>query len=328
MITSSVSLFCERAKLAGGLDSMEEHNFLFSANSVREKTGSDKYSTTLHSSPISQGEERKQEEEDDVAEMVEFTEKDFDASQREEELVKQKSKIKNPMIIDWVAKKNRSSDRSFKRIGGSDASGTQDAEDVVEEQYQERLHDLPEEFKREIERLGGTKVELVIEKQLTKTDISSSIDRMSMPLNQLVSISFLEDEDKEMLENCKTMTVQLIDPGLVHGDINLRRLVMGKNPIYALRTQWGDVARKNKLKAADLVQVWSFRVNRALHLALVLAKSSSVEGDHQESDGGGDSECQSSIVDGGSSNSGGSEAEQRSWKNGTGGDNYGIIKGF
>ncbi|XP_068329902.1 B3 domain-containing protein At1g05920-like [Pyrus communis] len=157
-------------------------------------------------------------------------------------------------------------------------------------------NDLPEEFKREIERLGGTKVELVIEKQLTKTDISSSIDRMSMPLNQLVSISFLEDEDKEMLENCKTMTVQLIDPGLVQGDINLRRL------IYVLRTQWGNVARKNKLKAGDIVQVdWSFQVNRALYLALVLVKRSSVGWDHQESGDDGDSECKSRIVDGGSS---------------------------
>ncbi|XP_068316277.1 B3 domain-containing protein At1g05920-like [Pyrus communis] len=305
---------------------------------------------------------------------MEFTEEDFDASQNrmiallevarlatedlvQEELMKQKRKIKKPMLIDWAAKKNRSSNISFKRNwemvddpGDVDCTpvelkmqkmslknNTKKGADTMNIALKKKetispsaplgYHNLPEEFKREIERLGGTKVELVIEKQFTKTDLSSG-NRMSMPLNQIVSISFLEDEDMEMLENGETMTVRLIDPGLVQGDINLRRLEMGKNLIYALRTQWGDVARKNKLKAADLVQVWSFRVNRALHLALVLAKSSSVEGDHQESDGGGDSECQSSIVDGGSSNSGGSEAEQRSWKNGTGGDNYGIIKGF
>lgn len=310
----------------------------------------------MHSSPISQGEEHKQEDDEDVVEM-EFTEEDFDASQNrmiallevarlatedlvQEELMKQKRKIKKPMLIDWAAKKNRSSNISFKRNwemvddpGDVDRTpvelkmqkmslknNTKKGADTMNIALKKKetispsaplgYHDLPEEFKREIERLSGTKVEFVIEKQLTKTDLSSG--RMSMPLNQIVSISFLEDEDMEMLENGETMTVRLIDPGLVQGDINLRRLELGKgkNPMYVLRTQWGDVARKNKLKAADLVQVWSFRVNRALHLALVLVKSSSAEGDHQESGGGGDRECQSSIVDGGSSNSGGSEVEE------------------
>ncbi|TQD94583.1 hypothetical protein C1H46_019828 [Malus baccata] len=260
---------------------------------------------------------------------MEFTEKDFDASQNrmiallevarlatedlvQEELMKQKRKIKKPMLIDWAAKKNRSSNISFKRnwemvdvpgdVGwtpvelkmqkmslknnnkkGADTMNIAlKKKETISPSAPLGYHDLPEKFKREIERLGGTKVELVIEKQLTKTDLRSG--RMSMPLNQIVSISFLEDEDMEMLENGETMTVRLIDPGLVQGDINLRRLEKreGKNPIYVLRTQWGDVARKNKLKAADLVQVWSFRVNRALHLALVLVKSSSVDGDHQE----------------------------------------------
>ncbi|CAB4271596.1 unnamed protein product [Prunus armeniaca] len=48
-------------------------------------------------------------------------------------------------------------------------------------------HDLPEAFKRKIDSLGGKEVALVIEKELTKTDLETSGNRMSMPLNQITS---------------------------------------------------------------------------------------------------------------------------------------------
>ncbi|BFG23177.1 hypothetical protein CerSpe_094500 [Prunus speciosa] len=160
-------------------------------------------------------------------------------------------------------------------------------------------HDLPEAFKRKIDSLGGTEVALVIQKKLRETDLSKSGNRMSMPLNQISSTDFLEDDERGRLEKEETMKVQLIDPGLVQGDINLRRWNMkkknGKNSkIYVLRTQWSDVAKRNHLKEKDLVQVWSFRVSGALYLALVLVNES-CGGDQKESDDGG---YKSSVVDG------------------------------
>ncbi|KAH0979186.1 hypothetical protein GBA52_006363 [Prunus armeniaca] len=89
-------------------------------------------------------------------------------------------------------------------------------------------HDLPEAFKRKIDSLGGTKVALVIQKKLRKTDLSKSGNRMSMPLNQISSTDFLEDDERGRLEKEETMKVQLIEPGLVQGDINLRRWNMKK----------------------------------------------------------------------------------------------------
>ncbi|VVA10941.1 PREDICTED: B3 [Prunus dulcis] len=168
-------------------------------------------------------------------------------------------------------------------------------------------HDLPEAFKRKIDSLGGTKVALVIQKKLRKTDLSKSGNRMSMPLNQISSTDFLEDDERGRLEKEETMKVQLIDPGLVQGDINLRRWNMkkmnGKNSkMYVLRTQWSDVAKRNHLEEKDLVQVWSFRVNGALYLALVLVNES-CGGDQKESDDGA---YKSSVVDGETSSGGGS----------------------
>ncbi|CAL9008509.1 unnamed protein product [Prunus brigantina] len=185
-------------------------------------------------------------------------------------------------------------------------------------------HDLPEAFKRKIDSLGGTKVALVIQKKLRKTDLSKSGNRMSMPLNQISSTDFLEDDERGRLEKEETMKVQLIDPGLVQGDINLRRWNMkkknGKNSkMYVLRTQWSDVAKRNHLKEKDLVQVWSFRVNGALYLALVLVNES-CGGDQKESDDGA---YKSSVVDGEISSGGGSHGGAEVIEERRDGNNFG-----
>ncbi|CAB4301688.1 unnamed protein product [Prunus armeniaca] len=148
-------------------------------------------------------------------------------------------------------------------------------------------HDLPEAFKRKIDSLGGTKVALVIQKKLRKTDLSKSGNRMSMPLNQISSTDFLEDDERGRLEKEETMKVQLIEPGLVQGDINLRRWNMKKK-------NGKKQQNRNHLKEKDLVQVWSFRVNGALYLALVLVNES-CGGVQKESDDGA---YKSSVVDG------------------------------
>ncbi|PQQ04239.1 hypothetical protein Pyn_24825 [Prunus yedoensis var. nudiflora] len=50
-----------------------------------------------------------------------------------------------------------------------------------------------------------------------------------MPLNQITSTDFLEEDERGRLQKEETMNVQLIDPGLVQGDVNLRRWDMKKN---------------------------------------------------------------------------------------------------
>ncbi|KAI5347206.1 PREDICTED: B3 domain-containing At1g05930 [Prunus dulcis] len=62
--------------------------------------------------------------------------------------------------------------------------------------------------------------------------------------NHVSSTDFLEDDERGRLEKEETMNVQLTDPGLVQGDVNLRRWDMkkknGKNHsiMCVLRTQW------------------------------------------------------------------------------------------
>ncbi|CAN6709369.1 unnamed protein product [Malus baccata var. baccata] len=202
-----------------------------------------------------------------------------------------------------------------KKAKGSTKNSLKTKEPIGSPSTPPKYHDLPDEFKREIARLEGTRLSLVIQKPLTMTDVNQNDNRLSMPEAQIVSMDFLEGAEKELLKENQTMSVQLIDPGLVKGGINLRRWHMKKKPdknsskpekngskIYVLRTQWGAVAKRNKLKPGQLVQVWSFRVNGALYLALVLVKESRGEGDHKESDGG-HSGGKSGVVEGETSGS-------------------------
>ncbi|KAK9910696.1 hypothetical protein M0R45_034648 [Rubus argutus] len=148
-------------------------------------------------------------------------------------------------------------------------------------------HDLPEEFKKKIETLGGIKVELVIEKKLFKSDTIQGENRLSMPLKQIRS-NFLEDDEVKRLERDETLTVSLIDTKLQERDICLRRWNMKTSKWYVLKTQWIKIVRDNKLRIGDVIQVWSFRdENNNLHLALVLVEIGLREINGEDSNGSG-----------------------------------------
>ncbi|XP_061999283.1 B3 domain-containing protein At2g32645-like [Rosa rugosa] len=134
-------------------------------------------------------------------------------------------------------------------------------------------HDLPEVFRKKIETLGGTKVNLVIEKTLYKSDLVQGENRLSMPFKQIRS-KFLEDDEVRRLANYETLTVPLIDTMLQEREICLSRWSLHTSKWYVLKTQWyKKIVLNNGLRKGDLIQVWSFRdkVNN-LHLALVLVE--------------------------------------------------------
>ncbi|XVF42681.1 hypothetical protein PTKIN_Ptkin01aG0384200 [Pterospermum kingtungense] len=57
--------------------------------------------------------------------------------------------------------------------------------------------DMPEEFKNRIKTLGGTEINLVIQKFLQVTDLNRSQGRLLMPSNQLRSLCLNEDEQEK-----------------------------------------------------------------------------------------------------------------------------------
>jgi hypothetical protein len=134
---------------------------------------------------------------------------------------------------------------------------------------------MPTEFKNRIMGLQGSDINLVIQKVLTDTDMKRSQDRLSIPRGQM-RYDFLSSEEQVGLEekeadgkHFKGMEVPLIEPDLKESSIFLKKWKLGNSCSYMLSSPWVNIAKRNGLKSGNNVQLWSFRVNQRLHLALV-----------------------------------------------------------
>ncbi|KAL6178154.1 hypothetical protein ACLB2K_049673 [Fragaria x ananassa] len=138
--------------------------------------------------------------------------------------------------------------------------------------------DLPENFKRKIETMGGdsNKAQLVSQKRLYKSDIDKQQNRLSLPMNQLL-YNFLEPDEVRRLENTRVRGHHNYRPMGEEEPVCFKKWTYKETvKSYVLITQWSDVAKKNGLKPGDSIQVWSFcdRENN-LHLAVVRRDESS-----------------------------------------------------
>ena len=128
--------------------------------------------------------------------------------------------------------------------------------------------ELPERFKNRINEIGGTDITLLIQKSLEKTDVSARHSRLLMPREQMRNPDFLLNTELQKLQTEASITVPMIWPSLEIKNIVLTKWNMRKI-VFVLRKYWNDVVKFHELKANHEVQVWSFRVQGQLHLALV-----------------------------------------------------------
>jgi hypothetical protein len=145
-------------------------------------------------------------------------------------------------------------------------------------QLQEERPELPLAFKERIEQLAGSDVMLVIQKELTKCDLTENHGRLSIPKKQVINEKFLEPNEKSSLhydrkEGRKTrirMSVSVLDPSLELWDrMSIKKWRMVKCETYNITDDWYELVKKNNLKEGQKVQVWSFRRHRQLCFALV-----------------------------------------------------------
>ena len=139
---------------------------------------------------------------------------------------------------------------------------------------------LPEDFQREINRLGGTDVTLVLpNKRLFGTDVSSHHNRFSIPFGKIKHLpGFLTIDERDRLKKGESFkAVKLIDPAkdiimtCELGQWDMKKDNKSVSSMYVLKGKWHkDVVCKNKLIEGDLVQLWSFRVDGAICFALVM----------------------------------------------------------
>lgn len=127
--------------------------------------------------------------------------------------------------------------------------------------------DLPTELKERIAILNGSTAVLVIEKPLSKTDLSKRHSRLSIPMNQVMN-EFLRPEEKALLS---ARTGKGIEARIIGAKGKKRRIYVTKwkTQVYNLVKGWNRFAKRNKLRSDKKVQLWSFRVRSKLWFALV-----------------------------------------------------------
>ncbi|KAB1227918.1 hypothetical protein CJ030_MR1G013798 [Morella rubra] len=135
--------------------------------------------------------------------------------------------------------------------------------------------DLPKEFRDRIMGMQGYDIKLVIQKELSDTDLRATCDRLSIP-NKQSRAEFLTEEEKADMEKRKRngihlegMQVPLMEPNLEESNILVKRWKLGSQITNILSSPWNEVAKRNSLKSKDIVQLWSFRANQRLWLAFV-----------------------------------------------------------
>ncbi|KAK4748559.1 hypothetical protein SAY87_015145 [Trapa incisa] len=140
--------------------------------------------------------------------------------------------------------------------------------------YSAANRELPSEFYRMLQEIGGVELKLIMEKPLTTSDLNRGLGRLSFPSDNLLS-DFLSPEEQEHLENRREVpVVVVIEPSLEVSSLALKSWKMSKGLVHVVTGGWNRVAHSpnNRLQKKDIIQVWSFRTGTRLGMALVKVK--------------------------------------------------------
>ncbi|KAK1563801.1 hypothetical protein Q3G72_033051 [Acer saccharum] len=165
-----------------------------------------------------------------------------------------------------IEKKQREADHSLEKV--KKKKKTTNKKTNLNDQ---RLPDpvIPQDFQDEIDKLNGTDVMLVGEKEMTVTDMDKHQCRFSIPKGKVRTDAFLRKEDNPIVG----VECSLIQPCLQKiEDMKFKRWNMSTSTFsYTLINKWNSVAhnKENGLQKGCLVQLWSFRVGSNLWFALV-----------------------------------------------------------
>ncbi|PWA80710.1 B3 domain-containing protein, DNA-binding pseudobarrel domain protein [Artemisia annua] len=121
-----------------------------------------------------------------------------------------------------------------------------------------------------IRSIGGSNLELMFEKRLTKTDVTKSQGRLLIPVKQVKNLGFLTKDEKNILmRNKEGINVRVLDSKRRTWTLNLGIWSMSSSENYVFKSGWNHVVNANGLKENMMVRVWSFRVDKQMCFALV-----------------------------------------------------------
>lgn len=144
------------------------------------------------------------------------------------------------------------------------------------------LREIPVFLRKIMDGLNVSEPLLVVEKTLTMSDVNSVLSRLQIPESQMNQ--FLSDDEIDYLKIKVGPRMNGIDALLHHQGVKscsmmttlqVKRWEMAKKNgsmsiMFVLTTGWNDVVSRTPLRKGDTIQLWSFRVERQLHLGLVV----------------------------------------------------------
>ncbi|KAA0046403.1 putative B3 domain-containing protein [Cucumis melo var. makuwa] len=128
---------------------------------------------------------------------------------------------------------------------------------------QSEIPSMPVTMRDRILEMGGYEIRLVIQKQLTDTDLNKNHGRLSMNKKQL-SFDFATEEEGKLLseqenKNKKGINVMILDDVLEERMLCLKKWKIGNGEVYCLMTKWNLMVEKRGFESGEEIQVWSFR---------------------------------------------------------------------
>ncbi|KAA8526870.1 hypothetical protein F0562_008901 [Nyssa sinensis] len=129
---------------------------------------------------------------------------------------------------------------------------------MINNSLNDQPSDMPMEFKKRIQEMGGDDVKLVMQKALYMSDVTPGLNRLSMPLTQIKE-KFLIDEEMKIMESrsgkkLASIEVPVIGPSLDEYKLSFKKWDMRKekgnaSSMYVLIKEWSSVVVNNSLEA-------------------------------------------------------------------------------
>lgn len=128
----------------------------------------------------------------------------------------------------------------------------------------------PEWLVNVMREVNGYDPNLIIARRtIHYSDLSKAQSRLSIPINQVVSLDFLTEEEARIIYEQsilkirqKGVSVVLVDPLLNKHAVDLRKWKIGGNWTYVIVDGWNDVVANNEFDVDDVIEIWSFRYGR------------------------------------------------------------------
>jgi len=179
---------------------------------------------------------------------------------------------------DEGSSSNEGSEKEVKKRKNKDERSSKPSK-KHKNQVQEEKPELPLAFKEKIEQMEGCEVKLVIQKELTTSDVDKDQSRLSVPIGKIeenfltpmeeLSLAYVPQKKKGR-KKFVGMSVSMLDPNLIlYIDMCFKKWKMGTGEVYIITNKWKKLVAENRFEAKKKVELWSFRCRGELYFALV-----------------------------------------------------------